>query len=313
VLPDKPAPKSKRPPRRAWYLLALLIFLAGPLLSAYLFYNFFKAPKQALVLSLPQNTVIDIPQPGQYTLWLESQQKPDSSTLNFLKNMSLVFTDPTGKTINFVAKVGWHGTVDNIVHTSLGSIYFDTSGLYQVATAAPYNNVSVKVYLRRPSLENFIKYFILSLLLVVISVICGILCAIIILAKRINSRAMIESKPSTPLGDQDKNSTTWAMFCHLSGFAGFLFPFGNIIAPLIIWGLKRHDSPYIDSQGKEAINFQISMCIYYAIAALLILVLIGLVIISVLAVFQIIVMIIAAVDAAQGRDFRYPLSIRFIH
>jgi uncharacterized Tic20 family protein len=313
VLPDKTAPENKRPPHHAWYLLALLIFLAGPLLSAYLVYNFFKAPKQALALSIPQNAVINIPQPGQYTLWLESQQKLDSSTLNLLKNINLVFTDPTGKTINFVAKVGWHGAVDNTVHTSLGSIYFDTSGQYQVTTVTPYNNVPVKVYLRQPSFENFIKLFILSLSLIVISVVCGILCAIVVLAKRINSRAMIESKPTTPLGDQDKNSTTWAMFCHLSGFAGFLFPFGNIIAPLIIWGLKRHDSPYIDSQGKEAINFQISMVIYYAIAALLILVLVGLIIISVLAIFQIIVMIIAAVDAAQGRDFRYPLSIRFIH
>ena len=61
----------------------------------------------------------------------------------------------------------------------------------------------------------------------------------------------------------------------LLGFAGFVFPLGNILAPLILWLIKRTDSPYLDRAGKEAINFQISYTIYAIVAGLLCFVLIG--------------------------------------
>lgn len=106
--------------------------------------------------------------------------------------------------------------------------------------------------------------------------------------------------------------TTWAMVCHLSGFAGFVFPFANIIAPLLIWGIKRDTHPYLDDQGKEAINFQISITIYYIISAILIFLIVGLFLLPLLAAFQIIAMIIAAIESAHAKKFRYPLTIRFI-
>lgn len=105
---------------------------------------------------------------------------------------------------------------------------------------------------------------------------------------------------------------TWALFCHLSAFAGFVIPFGNIIGPIVVWAIKRDQYPLVDDQGKEAINFQISMFIYYIAAALLVLVLIGIPLLIALFFFKLIMTVVAAIKANEGVRFRYPLNIRFI-
>ncbi len=52
----------------------------------------------------------------------------------------------------------------------------------------------------------------------------------------------------------------WAMLCHLGGLASLvLFPTANVILPLVIWLAKRNTDPYVDEQGREAVNFQISI------------------------------------------------------
>ena len=103
-----------------------------------------------------------------------------------------------------------------------------------------------------------------------------------------------------------------ATLVHLSVFAGLVVPFGNLIAPLIIWLLKRHESAFVDRHGKAVLNFQISITIYCLVAILLIFIIIGIPILIGLAVFEIIVTIIGAVRANDGREYRYPLSIPFI-
>ncbi|MCP2519663.1 DUF4870 domain-containing protein [Candidatus Aminicenantes bacterium AC-708-M15] len=108
---------------------------------------------------------------------------------------------------------------------------------------------------------------------------------------------------------QERN---WAVLIHLSALAGFIIPFGNILAPLIIWLLKKEGAPFIDDQGKEAVNFQISMTIYAIISAILIVIIIGFVLLIAIGLLEIIFIIIAAVNASNGVKYRYPLSIRFI-
>ena len=73
-----------------------------------------------------------------------------------------------------------------------------------------------------------------------------------------------------------------AMFAHLSALVGFLIPFGNLIGPLIVWQLKK-DDPFVDSQGKEAVNFQITVSLAGIIAAFLTIVVIGLFLLPVIA------------------------------
>jgi len=109
------------------------------------------------------------------------------------------------------------------------------------------------------------------------------------------------------------NEKFWAMICHLSGFALIISPlFGNIIAPLIIWLIKKNTSEYVNDQGREALNFQISMTIYLMIAAVLIFIFIGIPLVLGLLIFDIVMIVKAADQTGQGQRFRYPFTFRFI-
>ena len=111
---------------------------------------------------------------------------------------------------------------------------------------------------------------------------------------------------------KDKEGNMWAMFCHISAIAGFVIPFGNIVAPLILWSLKKDEFEIVNIHGKEAINFQISITIYLLISILLIFVVIGIPILIALGIFELIVIVIASVKANEGKLYQYPLSIRFL-
>ena len=76
--------------------------------------------------------------------------------------------------------------------------------------------------------------------------------------------------------------------------------------------LKRYDHPFIDEQGKESLNFQISMTIYGIVAAVLILILIGVLLLVAVFLADLILVIVAAVRASNGESYRYPLTIRFL-
>lgn len=103
------------------------------------------------------------------------------------------------------------------------------------------------------------------------------------------------------------------MLSHAIALIGFFVPWaGHILGPLVIWLAKREDSPEIDAHGKESVNFQISMLIYSVIAGILCFVLIGIPILILLHFLNIIFVIIATIQASDGRLFRYPLSIRLI-
>ncbi|MDH4238437.1 MAG: DUF4870 domain-containing protein [Phycisphaerae bacterium] len=105
----------------------------------------------------------------------------------------------------------------------------------------------------------------------------------------------------------------WAMFCHLGGLAGLVLPVvGCIVGPLIIWQIKKNDFPFVDEQGKEAVNFQISMLIYGIVAGLLCFACIGFILAPAVAIFDIVFLLIATVKANNGFHYRYPLCIRFI-
>lgn len=115
---------------------------------------------------------------------------------------------------------------------------------------------------------------------------------------------------TTPIPNRDANM--WAMFCHLSALIGFVIPFGNIIGPLVIWVLKKDEFQLVNENGKEALNFQISMTIYFIASAILIIVVIGIPLLIALGFFELIAIVIAAIKANEGLTFRYPLTIRFI-
>jgi uncharacterized Tic20 family protein len=110
------------------------------------------------------------------------------------------------------------------------------------------------------------------------------------------------------LSESEKN---WAMLCHLSAFAGFFFPFGGVIGPLICWLSRKDDSQWVNINGKASLNFQLSMLLYMILAAPLCIIIIGIPIIIFLVVLKVICIIIASVKAAKGEGFKYPITIPF--
>ncbi|MQB00084.1 MAG: DUF4870 domain-containing protein [Actinobacteria bacterium] len=104
----------------------------------------------------------------------------------------------------------------------------------------------------------------------------------------------------------------FAMLAHLSAFSGFVIPFGHILGPLLVWLIKREEHPLVDDQGREALNFQLSMSLYYIVGLILILALIGFLVLPALVAFSVVVAIIGAIRANGGERYRYPLCIRFL-
>lgn len=126
----------------------------------------------------------------------------------------------------------------------------------------------------------------------------------------------------------DPDARTWGMFCHLAALLGtFVLPtIGHFVGPLVVWLLKKDRSDFVDDQGREALNFQISVFIYGCILAVLIFiswlasaVMIGLPFLflfialsGLLGILDVVFVILAAVKANQGIRYRYPGTIRFL-
>ncbi len=129
-----------------------------------------------------------------------------------------------------------------------------------------------------------------------------------------------QNQGNQPLASVMKTSQ-WAIIFHLSGFLGLIapIPLVNILAPLVLWLMKKADSPELDAVGKEVLNFQISYFIYTialgVIGSILTIILVGFLLyllIPVVVVAWIVLMIIAAVKTSNGEAYRYPLTIRFL-
>ncbi|MBG6290637.1 MULTISPECIES: DUF4870 domain-containing protein [Pseudomonas] len=102
----------------------------------------------------------------------------------------------------------------------------------------------------------------------------------------------------------------WAMFCHFAAFLGFIFPFGNLLGPLIVWQIKRESDPFVDRQGKEALNFQITVSLAVMVSFLLMLVVIGFFLLGLVSIGALVLTIIAGIKANEGLDYRYPFTWR---
>ncbi|MFC4059449.1 DUF4870 domain-containing protein [Planomonospora corallina] len=102
------------------------------------------------------------------------------------------------------------------------------------------------------------------------------------------------------------DDTTMAMLCHLLGLlTGFL-------GPLVIYLVKKDQSPYVRDQAGEALNFQLTLLIAYVVAWVLAFALIGFLLLPLIWIGSLVFMVIAAVAANRGENHRYPMTIRFV-
>jgi uncharacterized protein len=116
-----------------------------------------------------------------------------------------------------------------------------------------------------------------------------------------------------PLAEYQKDACTWAMFSHLSGaLVIFGVPLLHILGPLAIWLWKRKEYAFVADQGKEALNFQISMGLYGLVGWMLTIILIGWLILGLLIIANIIFVIHATLKTRRGEAYRYPFNLRLI-
>src|SRR2546430_2479991 len=124
----------------------------------------------------------------------------------------------------------------------------------------------------------------------------------------------MDQQTPPPLASSSSNVRTWCVLAHATALVGFLVPLaGHIVGPLVIWLAKRADSAEIDAHGKESLNFQLSMLIYNLIAGVLCLVLIGFFVLAILHILNVVLVIVASIQASEGKLYRYPLAIRLIN
>ncbi len=110
-----------------------------------------------------------------------------------------------------------------------------------------------------------------------------------------------------------KDSLNMGMLCHLLALTAFVTAgAGGIVGPLVIWLIKKDTDPYVDQQGKESLNFQISVTIYAIVAGMLIFVAIGIFLLPIIGLAWLILTIIGTIKASKGGPWKYPLTIRLI-
>lgn len=131
------------------------------------------------------------------------------------------------------------------------------------------------------------------------------------------------SPPPASGGDVSAEQRQWAMFAHLSALVGGLLTsvvggWGTFAGPLIVWLIKKDTMPFVDDQGKEALNFNITVAIIALLMALMTVMTLGIGIIFtgpilvIVGIAWLVLTIIAAIKANEGVAYRYPFALRLI-
>jgi uncharacterized Tic20 family protein len=126
--------------------------------------------------------------------------------------------------------------------------------------------------------------------------------------------SVIPPPPSEPpmAGAPSADERQWAMFAHLSALIGLIIPFGSIIGPLVIWLIKKDTMPFVNDQGKEALNFNITVAIAAIVGWILCFILIGFLVLAVVFVAWLVLVIIGTIKANEGTAYRYPFTLRLV-
>jgi len=126
--------------------------------------------------------------------------------------------------------------------------------------------------------------------------------------------SVIPPPPSEPpmAGAPSADERQWAMFSHLSALIGLIIPFGSIVGPLVIWLIKKDTMPFVNDQGKEALNFNITVAIAAIVGWILCFILIGFLVLAVVFVAWLVLVIIGTIKANEGTAYRYPFTLRLV-
>jgi len=279
---------------RYGYVLALLCLILGPLLAGAIFFHSIINAKGQLQIISPDQTSVQIHQPGDYQIWyFQEKHRPKFSLIFHAQDQSQVKSSA-------------------IPGSSSVKASFPQAGNYQIQRQS---NFQRHLLLISPGAFTEVWHVLpWCLLLFFGGIFASIILALVTFIRRANlaSVQVSETKAAEKPPTQVDDGNVWAMLCHLCSFVGYAIPFAAVITPLIIWAIKKDEHPFVDDQGRESINFQLSMLIYYLIGTMLLIVIIGFFILPLLFLFQFIAVVIASIEAYNGKRFRYPLTIGFL-
>ncbi len=309
---DAPAPPSK-----IWYYAAGVVFLAGIIGAAWLVFS-------AIITSLAGGSQFKVPgtlniavdKPGTYVLWHETQTifqgQPYSTVDVWPEDMEVhVWNDATQIEVPLETSSGVTETVGSVKRHAVGNMEFPSAGTYTIEVKGDFPDKIF--YVRRSMWKKIVVNVVIASVIGIIALLGAPLLAVVVFVKRSNAlRGPVRAEGGTgPPGgpvqamDDDK-AQMWGMFCHLGMLVGF------IIVPLIIWLLKREESEFVADHGKEALNFQITLAGMYLISFILMFVVIGFVLMIGVAVYSVVMVIIATIKTSRGETYRYPLTVRLI-
>ena len=122
--------------------------------------------------------------------------------------------------------------------------------------------------------------------------------------------------PNTALGAYagpapDKDAKLWGMLAHLSAIIAYVVAF-PLLGPLIVWLVKKNEMPFVDDQGKESLNFQITVLIAVVVLSPTFCIFIGFILVPIVLLAALVLTIIAAIKANEGIAYRYPFTLRLI-
>lgn len=104
---------------------------------------------------------------------------------------------------------------------------------------------------------------------------------------------------------------TWALIAHVGTLVAAWFAMG-FLCPLVIMLTKGNESAFVRRHAVESLNFQISLLIYAVVSGVLVLLLIGIAMLIALGIFALVVIVLATMAASNGREYRYPLTMRLV-
>ncbi|UCD80366.1 MAG: DUF4870 domain-containing protein [Desulfobacterales bacterium] len=293
-------------PAKIWYIIAvLLLFVPGMVAGIKMAVTIFSHLTSGIEFTAPGVTEVTVSRPDNYIIWYTTDDGR-SYHREIPQDIKITVYDQRLKRFIEVTPPKWDSkeTVANVKRQSIAEIVIDRPGIYKIEVSG--NFPESDLIWRRSLLADFFTNFVLPILVGLLGFGAGLTMAVVVFVKRSKHRYRAD-----PAALSKKEERQWAMFSHIGTFAAFVVPFGNIIAPLIIWQIKKDESSFVAQHSKESLNFQISLMIYSLASTLLVLLIIGIFLLIGLLVFNIIAVIIAGVGANEGEHYRYPMTIRF--
>ena len=298
-------------PKRFWYIVAILLF-AVPIIAGVIgmFSAFNTYLSGGMRLSVPGETDLQINQPGTYVIYYETSAFTGGNIAAYQlgRQFGIAFMDlATGEEIALrPPEIPMTENFGTTVRQPIAEVRFDTLGAYS-ATVAGRIPGGDSLLVRRFDLMEFLKGMGWGFALFFLGFIAGPIMALVVLVKRQNYQRIHRGEPIS-----EKEERQWAMLAHIGTFSSLFIPLGNIIAPIVVWQIRKHDSEFVVEQAKESLNFQITLILYSIISLFLCIIVIGFFLIFALIIFGLIMVIVAGIRTNDGQDFQYPMTLRLL-